>query len=158
MIMSRSETQIPEWVYKKMTHYCAFQERCMFDVKTKLQTFHLQESIYDAIINKLIKENYLNEERFAKMFASGKLRINKWGKNKIYRALQAKRVPELFILEGLNEIENSEYIDVLRNIISKKSDEISETDLNKRNQKLAKFAISKGFESNLVWDVLNFHA
>ncbi|MEZ5197948.1 MAG: regulatory protein RecX [Bacteroidales bacterium] len=127
-------------------------------MKTKLQAFHLQESIYEAIINKLIKENYLNEERFAKMFASGKLRINKWGKNKIYRALQEKRVPELFILEGLNEIEDTEYIEVLRKIISRKSNEISETNLNKRNQKLAKFAISKGFEPSLVWDVLNFRS
>ena len=154
--MRKTKTQIPEWVLSKMQQFCAYQERSMFDVENKLYTFHLQEDIYESIIIKLKKENYLNEERFAKVFASGKLRINKWGKNKIYKTLQQKMVPELFILEGLNEIDDREYISILRNVISKKSKELTETDFVKRNQKLAKFAASKGFELNLIWDVLNF--
>ena len=154
--MRKTKTQIPEWVLSKMQQYCAFQERSMFDVKNKLETFHLQEDIYESVIIELERGNYLNEERFAKVFASGKLRINKWGKNKIYRALQQKNVPELFILEGLNEIDDHEYISILREVISKKSKEITETDFVKRNRKLANFAASKGFENNLIWDVLNF--
>lgn len=146
---------IPDWVLSKMKQYCAYQERCMFDVKEKLKTFHLQEDVYDGIILKLKKEDYLNEERFVKVFAGGKLRINHWGKNKIYSALQQKRVPELFILEGLNAID-SEYMSILREVIAKKNSEIKESDIDKRNKKLAKFAISKGFEPKLVWDVLNY--
>jgi len=146
---------IPDWVLSKMKQYCAYQERSMFDVKEKLKTFHLKEDVYESIILELKKEDFLNEERFAKVFASGKLRINHWGKNKIYAALQHKRVPELFILEGLNEIDD-EYLSVLHQVIAKKNNELKESDINRRNKKLAKFAISKGFESNLVWDVLNF--
>lgn len=155
MAPHNKSAKIPEWVLSKMKQYCAYQERCMFDVKEKLKTFHLQEDVYESIILKLKKEDYLNEERFAKVFAGGKLRINHWGKNKIYAALQRKRVPELFILEGLSAIDE-EYLSVLHEVISKKNNELKETDINQRNRKLAKFAISKGFENKLVWDVLNY--
>ncbi|RLC24415.1 MAG: RecX family transcriptional regulator [Candidatus Cloacimonadota bacterium] len=147
--------EIPDWVLAKMKQYCAYQERCMFDVKEKLKTFHMQEDLYESIILKLKKEDYLNEERFAKVFAGGKLRINHWGKNKIYAALQQKRVPELFILEGLSAIDD-EYLSVLHQVIAKKNNELKETDIHQRNKKLAKFAISKGFEYKLVWDVLSY--
>ena len=152
----QTDQKIPDWVLSKMKQYCAYQERCMFDVKTKLTEFHLRDDLYDKVIIQLKKEDYLNEERFAKVFASGKLRINKWGKNKIYAALQQKRVPELFILEGLGEIDQDEYINILRDLISKKSKELKVTDFSKKMKKLATFAISRGFESRLVWDVLNF--
>ena len=128
----------------------------MYDVKTKLKTFHLQDDVYESIILELEKEDYLNEERYARVFASGKLRINHWGKNKIFAALQQKKVPELFILEGINTIDDDEYTSVLREVIAKKNNELKESDINRRNKKLAKFAISKGFEYNLVWDVLNY--
>jgi regulatory protein len=156
MVIKDHAREIPDWVLSKMQHYCAYEERCIQDVKTKLRTFHLQEDVYDSIINKLIKEDYLNEERFAKVFAGGKFRINHWGKNKIYAALLHKGLPELFILEGLNEIDPHEYITGLRTIISKKSKEVIEPDFSKKIKKLANFAVSRGFESNLVWDVLNF--
>ena len=154
MDLQKQHPEIPDWVLSKMQQYCAFQERCMFDVKTKLKTFHLQDDIYEQIVIELKKKDFLNEERFAKMFASGKLRINKWGRSKIYAAMQQKRVPELFILEGINSIDEDEYISVLKSVIEKKRNELNETDSFKRNKKLAKFAASKGFESNVIWRVL----
>lgn len=151
-----TDKNIPDWVLAKMKQYCAFQERCMFDVRTKLRSFRLQDGMEELVILELERENYLDESRYAKMFAGGKLRINKWGRNKIYAALQQKRVPEFFILQGLSEIDEEEYIHILREVISAKSRELKEQDFAKRNQKLAKFAISKGFEPRLVWDVLNY--
>jgi regulatory protein len=147
--------EIPSWVLSKMKQYCAYQERSMFDVKMKLKTFHLQDEIYEKIIIELKKEDFLNEERFAKSFATGKLRINKWGRSKIYAALQQKHVPELFILEGINGIDEDEYFSVLKNLLEQKSRELKEDDPDKKNKKLAKFAIAKGFEPNVVWKVLN---
>jgi regulatory protein len=146
--------EIPSWVLSKMKQYCAYQERSMYDVKMKLKSFHLQDDIYEKIIIELKKEDFLNEERFAKSFANGKLRINKWGRSKIYAALQQKRVPELFILEGINGIDEDEYLSVLNNVLEQKSAALKETDTDKKIKKLAKFAIAKGFESNVVWKVL----
>ena len=152
----QTKQQVPEWALNKMKKYCAFQERCVMDVRMKLQEFHLQDELNDAVINKLMEEDYLNEERYAKVFASGKFRINKWGRNKIYLALQEKRIPEFYILGGLNEIDEKEYRNQLRNIILKKNQQLKEPDFMKRNKKLANFAISKGYEQSLVWDILNY--
>ncbi len=146
--------QIPEWALNRLRNYCAYQERCIMDVKIKLEEFHLHDNLNEAIINKLIEENYLDEERYARIFAGGKFRINKWGKNKIYHALEQKKVPELYILEGLNEIEDEEYLSTLRMIINQKRTQLKESDLSQRNKKLANFAIARGFEQNLVWNVL----
>ncbi|MCF8367867.1 MAG: RecX family transcriptional regulator [Bacteroidales bacterium] len=138
-----------------MKEYCAYQERSMLDVKTKLKTFHLHEGMDEQIIIELKKEKFLDEARFAKVFASGKIRINKWGKIKIYAALQQKKVPEFFILQGLNEIDKEEYLGILKNVIESKNKLLKDKDLAKRKQKLAKFAAGKGFESDMVWKVIN---
>jgi regulatory protein len=151
-----SSSRIPEWVLAKMQNYCAYQERCIQDVIIKLKSFHLQEGMEEKVILALKREKFLDEARYARVFASGKLRMNKWGKNKIYAALQKKRVPELFILQGLAEIEENEYLRILRSVISKKSKEVKEPDFDKHTKKVANFAISKGFEPSLVWDVLNY--
>ncbi|MCD4695359.1 MAG: RecX family transcriptional regulator [Bacteroidales bacterium] len=151
----QTNQQIPDWVFTKMKEYCAYQERSMFDVKSKLKTFHLQEGMDEKIIMNLKKKKFLNEARYAKNFASGKIRINKWGKVKIYAALQQKGVPEFFILQGLNQVDEKEYLDVLKNVIERKNKLLKEKDPAKRNQKLAKFATGKGFEPDEVWKVLN---
>lgn len=126
----------------------------MLDVKTKLATFHLQEGIDEQVILLLKKENYLDEARYARVFAMGKIRNNKWGKIKIYTALQQKQVPEFFILQGLNLIDENDYINILTGLIASKNKLLKGKDSFQRNQKLAKFALGKGFEANLVWKVI----
>lgn len=146
--------EVPEWVMSKLRQYCAYQERCINDVRTKLSTFHLQGEMDEEIINRLIREDFVNEERYARLFAGGKFRINKWGKNKIYAALAQNGIPELFILEGLNEINQEDYLATLQKLITMQKKAITETDPEKKNKKLATFAIGRGFEPNLVRDVL----
>ena len=70
-------SEVPDWVFSKMKQYCAFQERCISNVRSKLKTFHLKEELEEKILNKLIREDFLNEERYARLFAGGKFRINK---------------------------------------------------------------------------------
>jgi regulatory protein len=153
--MSGKQHKIPEWTYNKITHYCAYQERCEEEVKVKLKSFGVKEDLQDTIIAELIKDNYLNEQRFASMFTSGKFRIKKWGKSKIYRALQEKKVPELFILDALNEIDDLEYCQTLGQLLKKKNAEIKDEDLKKRNRKLINFAHSKGYEAPAIRKVMN---
>lgn len=145
-----------EWALKKMMYFCAFQERCMDDVQTKLKEFNLQPRFNAEIVNILIAENYLNEERFVKEYSVGKFRINKWGRNKIMQSLQLKKIPEIYIEMGIREIDEDEYKSMLSHIIIKKSREIHEINEMKRNRMLANYAISKGFEPDLVWDIIKF--
>ena len=143
----------PEYLLEKARNYCAYQERCIFDVKTKLIQWKATGETLEEIIRTLKAENYINEERFVKAFAIGKLRHNKWGRNKISYALKQKQIPDLFIQIGLSEIEEEEYINTLKAVLSAK--EVKAKDEFTRQNKLVRYAAQKGFQPELVWKVLN---
>lgn len=140
------------FLLEKARKYCAYQERSIFEVKTKLYSWNISEKIISEIILQLKKEDFINEERFANAFAIGKLRNNKWGRNKIAYALMQKQVPDLTIQIALNSINEKEYLDTLRSVLeSKKIDDDNEF---RKNAKLVKFAQQKGFQPELTWKVI----
>jgi len=141
------------FLYEKARNFCDYQERCIYEVKSKLLQWRASEDSIEKIINQLENEDYINEERYAVAFANGKLRNNKWGKNKIFYALSKKHVPEIYIQMALNEIDDEEYIDVLKSIISSKK--INEADDFKRKAKMVNYCKQKGFKTSLVMEVLN---
>lgn len=148
-------TEHHQYILSKAQQFCMYQERSLFELKTRLEEWQTQSKVAEKIIIQLIKEDYLNEERFAKSFAIGKFRQKKWGKNKIIYALKLKRVPDLIIQIGVEGIDKTEYTETLVDLLKKKSKEIKETNHHKKNYKLASYAINKGFRSGLVWDVIN---
>jgi regulatory protein len=132
--------------------FCAYQERCIYDVKQKLLQWKASDKTIEKIIRQLEEEDYINEERYAVSFAVGKLRNNKWGKNKIFYALSKKHIPEFYVQFGLNKIDEKEYIDTLKTILQAKK--IDENDEYKRNNKLVRYAVQKGFQASLAWKVI----
>lgn len=136
----------------KARKFCSYQERCIFDVKQKLLEWKASEKTIESIINQLENEDLINEERFAVSFALGKMRNNKWGRNKIFYALMQKNIPELYVQMGLAEIDTEEYVNILRKILSSKK--INESDNYRRNQKLVKHVMQKGFQADLAWKIL----
>lgn len=147
-------TEHNQYLLSKCQQYCSYQERSIFEVKSKLNEWQARSTVSDKIINQLILDDFLNEERFSKAFASGKFRVKKWGKNKIIYELKKKRIPDLIIQIGLTEIDDDEYLKTLKEILSKKAGEIKEKDPRKKNYKLASYAVNKGFRSALVWDII----
>lgn len=141
------------FLYEKARSFCDYQERCIYDVKKKLQSWNATEQTIERIINQLEKEDYINEERYAVSYATGKLRNNKWGRTKIFYALSQKHIPEIYIQMGLNELDEDEYLSILKNIIKSKT--INEADEFKRNAKIVKYAQQKGFQTSLAWKVIN---
>jgi regulatory protein len=139
----------------KMASFCAYQERCQQEVREKLYTdYFLDEEEVEFIIGELILEKFINEERFAKIYAGGKFRVKKWGKVKIKHALKAKNISRYCIEQGLKEIGDDEYLETLAILLEKKQDEISETHPLKRKQKILQYAIYKGYEMDIVLDML----
>jgi regulatory protein len=122
----------------KARKFCTYQERCIFDVKRKLLEWKASDKTIEEIIHQLEDEDFINEERFAVSFAIGKLRNNKWGRNKIFYALMQKHIPELYVQMGLSEIDEEEYLEVLKTVIASKS--IDEPDEYRRQNKLVKYA------------------
>ncbi len=140
------------FILDKARRYCAYQERCIFDVDKKLREWQVSEKNIPRIIKKLEEEDYINEERYAVTYAISKMRNNKWGKNKIFYELSKKNIPEIYVQMGLNEIDQEEYIGILKKLLSKK--EIRESDEFRRNRKLVDYAIQKGFHPDLAWQVV----
>ena len=140
---------------EKMKKYCAYQERCQSDVRQKLYDFELNNNEIENILCSLIEQNFINEERFAKNFVRGKFRQKKWGKIKIKQHLKQKQISDYSIKTGLEEIDTEDYLTTLDLIISRKEKLISEENNFIKKQKIAKYAINKGFENDLVWDHLS---
>lgn len=144
----------PTEALAKIQHYCAYQDRSHKEVKTRLYDYGLNESLVDELIAQLITEGFLNEERFAKAFAGGKFRMKKWGKLKIKNELEFLGLTKNCIQRGLKEIDSADYSKTLKSLIKKKSTEIKEENLFKKRDRVARFAIGKGYEPEMVWEYI----
>jgi regulatory protein len=139
---------------EKLKHYCAYQERCHAEVKEKLRKLEVPFYEHDGIIAALIAENFLNEERFAKLFARSKMRQKQWGAQKIKQALKAKRVSDYCIRVAMKELEAAEYGEVLWKTAERKWATLRHETAFVRRNKLAQHLLRKGFESEAVWQVV----
>jgi regulatory protein len=138
----------------KAESYCAYQERAQQEVRDKLYDWGLHHDDVEEVITELIVTNFLNEERFAMSYVSGKFNIKKWGKIKIKQGLKLKRVPEKMIIKALNSIDYDKYLQTILAAAEKKSAVLIENDKYKRKYKLTTYLMGKGFESNLISEVL----
>ena len=158
--MDFSEKEKPKKIYDKKSaflkaqQYCAYQERSQQEVRNKLYDWGLHKEDVENVIIDLITEGFLNEERFAIAFAGGKFRIKKWGKVKIRLELKKHKISTYCINKALTSIDSDEYIKSLKEIIEKKAKSITEKNMFKKNYKIATYAISKGFENELVKEIL----
>lgn len=145
----------PTEARQRIFRYCAYQERSHREVRDKLYEYGLFKDEVEEILSHLITEGFLNEERFAKAFAGGKFRMQKWGRIKITHELEARGLTPNCIKSGLKEIDEQSYLLTLREILSRKSRESSEeSNAFVRRDKLARYAIQKGYEPELVWSLL----
>ncbi len=144
----------PEKAHAKAESYCAYQERSQQEVRDKLYEWGLYSTQVEQLISILIQDNFLNEERFALAFAQGKLRIKGWGRIKIKQALKFKRVPEKLIQKALKNLDYDEYEQKLIAVFQKKDRLLTEKDSFKRRYKLQQYLLSRGFESDLISEVL----
>ncbi len=141
-------------VLQKIQYFCSYQERCIRETEEKLKDWTVQKKLIPSIIRQLQEEGYINEERFAKVYAGGKFRVNKWGRQKIGFELKLKGLPESMIQKGIEEIDEVDYQRVLRDLILKKQKDIKpEKDLNIR-EKIITFVQGKGYEMELILTAL----
>ncbi len=140
---------------EKAKRYCAYAERCSFDVERKLMQLGADANIIPGIISKLTKEQYIDDQRFAELFATGKLHNNKWGKVKISAELHKRRINETTIKKVLGGIDEKDYRQCLQALIQKKHESLKNKQVTQLKEKLASHCIQKGFETHLVLDHLD---
>lgn len=142
---------------KKLQRYCAYQDRCHSEVRSKLLDLGIYGDELEEVIAELITDNFLNEERFARSYARGKFNIKKWGRIRIKQELKRRHITAYCLRKAMEEIDEEDYQQTLEGLIRKKADQMTNPYSFQNKQKLAAFVIRKGYESNLVWEVLKNH-
>lgn len=138
---------------KKLEAYCAYQDRCHKEVIAKLRDMGMIPMAVDEIVGHLIKENFLNEERFARSFARGKFNIKKWGKNRIVNELKQRGITKYNLTSALKEIDEETYVQTLEQLATKRLGQLTETNVFKKRKKLADYLLYRGWESPLVYEI-----
>ena len=139
----------------KVMNYCVYQDRCHQEVEKKLNELDMYEDAKGYIISKLIEEDFLNEERFARSYARGKFRIKKYGRLRILRELKKKDISAYNRQAALSEIDEDDYLQTLRDLAELKLKSLNETHSFKKKQKLYQHLAYKGYETELIYDVIN---
>lgn len=153
--MNSAKTYTLEEAKRKLENYCVYQERCHYDVNKKLQSMHMIPEAIDVVIVHLLKNDFLNETRFAKAYARGKFRVKKWGKKRIELELKRRQISVFNIKEAFKEISDVDYLNTFHELTEKKWDSITETNISKKKKKLADYMFYRGWESHLVYDKIN---
>ncbi|MBS4044070.1 MAG: RecX family transcriptional regulator [Chitinophagaceae bacterium] len=135
---------------EKAKHFCAYQERCHSEVKQKLFSFGLNEDETNAVIVELIEENFLNEERFAQQFASGKFKIKNWGRNKIKYELQKKQISPKNIIKAMAIIDEDDYETQLNKEFDVYYSKIKSGNALQKKFKTQQYLVQKGYELGLI--------
>lgn len=150
--MNEKELSVDE-ALKKLEYYCSYQDRCYKEVVARLKALGMYETAIDHIIQQLVKNNFLNEERFAQSFARGKHRIKGWGKRRIEQELKFREISAYNIKTALKEIE-TDYFHNFYLLAEKKWQSINESSLSRKKRKWMDFLLRKGYESHLIFEVL----
>ena len=132
---------------------CSQAERCRFDIVSKLRQWELSDEEINEAINYLVKERFLDEERFVRFYINDKLRFNKWGRVKLSYLLRQKQISEEVIRAGLNLIDDDFYLKVLTEMLNSKLKTAKGASSYERKGKLAVFAQSHGFEADLAFRI-----
>ena len=139
----------------KLRRYCAYQERCHIEVKDKLQNMGMIAEAIDQIIGTLVSENYLNETRFAQQFARGKFAIKHWGNMRITRELKARAVSAYDIKKALATIEPEAYAQKIKELSTKRWEQLDGQKPQVRKQKLYQYLAYRGWETDLIYQQIN---
>lgn len=153
--MNSQKTYTVDEALKKLENYCAYQERCHKEVRTKLWDMKMIPEAIDVIMVHLIEHNYLNEERFAKAYVSGKFRIKKWGKIRLVRELKFRGISKYSMDAALKEIDLDDYYKTLDELVQKRIAQVTEKNVYKKKKKVADYLFYRGWESHLVYEKLN---
>lgn len=136
--------------YLALAALCAQAEHCQHEMLEKMRRWELPEDAQARVMAKLIKERYVDDERYARAFVNDKIRYNKWGRRKVEQALWLKRIDEDIRKAVLDEVDDDEYLSVLRPLLKQKRKTTKGKNDYEVNQKLMRFAMGHGFTFDII--------
>ena len=136
--------------YLTLAALCAQGEHCQWEMTEKMRRWELDDAAQARIMQRLVKERFVDDERYTRAFIKDKVRYNKWGRRKVEQALWQKHIAEDIRHQTLDEVSNEEYLDVLKPLIKQKRKTIKAKNDYEINQKLMRFALSRGFTFDII--------
>ena len=141
--------------YLQLAAICAQAEHCEQEMRDKMKRWELDETVQNRVIDRLTEERYIDNERYARAFVKDKIRYNKWGRRKVQQTLWMKRIDNDIQQRVLDEIDEKEYLDVLRPLLKQKRKSLKAESDYELNQKLVRFALGRGFTFDIIRQCLN---
>ncbi len=139
----------------RLSAMCAQGEHCQWEMTEKLRKWELSDEAQARIMERLVKDRYVDDERFARAFVMDKVRYNKWGRRKVEQALWQKHIDEDIRQMVLNDVSDEEYLSVLRPLLKQKRRSTKADSEWEMNQKLLRFALGRGFTFDIIRQCLN---
>lgn len=146
--MTKEKTE--QEAYLQLAAMCAQAEHCEQEMRDKMKRWGVEPDVQDRVVARLVKERYIDNERYARAFVKDKIRYNKWGRRKVMQALWMKRIDDDIQHRVLDEIDDKEYIDVLIPLLKQKRKTIKAKSDYELNQKLVRFALGRGFDFGVI--------
>ena len=141
--------------YLTLAALCAQAEHCQYEMLEKMRRWELPEEAQARVMERLTKERYVDDERFARAFVRDKVRYNKWGRRKVEQALWQKHISDDIRQQVLDEIDDEEYLGVLRPLLKQKRRTTKAQDDYELNRKLMRFALGRGFTFDIIRQCLD---
>ena len=141
--------------FLQLAALCAQAEHCEQEMRDKLKCWGFDESVQNRIIEHLIRERYIDNERYARAFVKDKIRYNKWGRRKVQQALWLKRIDKDIQQRVLDEIDDNEYLSILRPLLKQKRKTVRAESDYELNRKLVRFALGRGFTFDIIRQCLD---
>ena len=141
--------------YLQLAALCAQTEHCQEEMRVKMRRWELNETVQNRIVSRLVKERYIDDERYARAFVKDKIHYNKWGRRKVQQALWQKHIDTEIQQRVLDEIDEKEYLDVLSPLLKQKRKSIRAESDYELKQKLIRFALGRGFGFDIIRQCLN---
>lgn len=136
--------------YLTLAALCAQAEHCQHEMLEKMRRWELSAEAQARVMERLVKERYVDDERYARAFVKDKVRYNKWGRRKVEQALWQKHIDEDIRQRALDEVDDEEYLTVLRPLLQQKRKSTKAQSDYELNQKLVRFALSRGFTFDVI--------
>ena len=136
--------------YLQLAQLCARSEHCQYDMLEKMRKWGMTDEAQARVMQRLISERYVDDTRFARAFVRDKIQYNKWGRRKVEQALWMKRIDDDIREQVLGEVDDDEYIGILRPLLKQKRRSLKAQSDYELNQKLVKFALSRGFTFDII--------
>lgn len=141
--------------YLQLAALCAQAEHCQFEMREKMRRWGIEEAAQERVISRLVNERYVDDERFARAFINDKIRYNKWGRRKVQQALWQKHISDDIQSRLLDEVDDKVYVDILRPLLKQKRKTMKAQSDYELNQKLVRFAMSRGFGFDIIKQCLD---